>query len=72
MIMLISLVAAVPGTRTECLKPRWTTLPWRLWLLMKWLETRPKLMGSVMKVAGVGMNKAPMPSQADSDELVVL
>ena len=70
--MFISLAAAIPGSRTERLKPRRFAMPSKRWLFMKWLEAPLTLTGSMMKVDGAGMNESPMAFEADVDELVVV
>ena len=74
MTLFIPLAAAVPASRTECLKPtcRPFTMPWICWLLMKWLKSSPKLVSSMTTCDGAEMNLSLMPSEADVGELVVL
>ena len=72
MTLFIPLVAAVPASHTECLKPRRFTMPWICWLLMKLLKSSLKLVGLVTAFDGAEMNVSLMPSEVDVDELVVV
>ena len=47
-------------------------MPWRRWLLVKWLKASLKPVGSVITFDGAEMNWSLMPSEADVGELVVL
>ena len=73
MTLFIPLAAAVLASRTECLEPRRFTIPWRCWVLMKWLKASLKLVGSVSTLDDAEVNLSTMmSSEADVDGLQLL
>ena len=72
MTLFIPLAVAVPARRTECLKLKRFTMPWRWWLFVEMVEGVTEVGGLGDDVVGAEMNESPMSLEADVDELVVV